>query len=72
MNKYIPNEVVDAARGRIEAGGTLRKMNRRGNKDVYMCVFPENNQVTIGLPEVYLWDGAKVEVVVGEPALGFT
>lgn len=67
--KYIPKEVIDAARGRIDAGGVLRKMNRRGYKDVYMCVFPEDNQATIGVPEVYTWDGAKVETIVGEPAL---
>ena len=68
----IPKKVIEAARGRIDAGGTLCKVNRRGNKDVYMCVFPEDNQVTIGLPEIYLWDGAKVETVVGEVAFEFT
>lgn len=64
-----PKEVINAACGRIEVGGVLRKMNRRGYKDVYMCVFPDDNQATIGVPEVYLWDGAKVETIVGEQAL---
>ena len=68
----IPKKVIEAARGGIDAGGTLCKVNRRRNKDVYMCVFPEDNQVTIGLPEIYLWDGAKVETVVGEVAFEFT
>lgn len=68
----IPKKVIEAARGRIDAGGVLRKMNRRGYKDVYMCVFPEDNQATIGVPEVYLWDGSKVEIIVGEVAFEFT
>ena len=29
----IPKKVIEAARGRIDAGGTLCKVNRRGNKD---------------------------------------
>ena len=68
----IPKKVIEAARGRIDAGGTLCKVNRRGNKDVYTCVFPEDSQVTIGLPEIYLWDGSKVEIIVGEVAFEFT
>ena len=66
---YIPKEVIEAAHGRINAGGVLRKMNVLEGKDVYMCMFPED--ATIGVPEVYLWDGAKVETIVGEPALDF-
>ena len=32
----------------------------------------KDNQVTIGLPEIYLWDGSKVEIIVGEVAFEFT
>lgn len=65
----IPKKVIKAARYRISLGGNLTKVGKYNGLDVYTCKFDE--VMTIGLPEVYLWDGTNVKVVSGEEALSF-
>lgn len=57
------------AKNRIELGGKLEKIGMSGDKEVWICTF--KNPITIGYPEIYLWDGYKVDVINGEDALDY-
>ena len=63
----IPKEVVEAADERISLGGKPVKIGEYKGSEVFICEFRE--EMTIGLPELYLWDGFSVEIVGGEKAL---
>ena len=56
----------EAARERIELGGRLILLSKDGDTEVYTCTFEE--VVTIGEPEVYIWNGTSVKTVFGEEA----
>ena len=64
-----PAAVRRAARSRIQCGGFLVLIGRYDGQEVYTCNYYED--VTIGPPEVYLWDGHKVTTITGEDALDF-
>lgn len=64
----IPKQVIEAAKGRADCGGRLEVICNYESKEVYSYVYDE--PMIIGLPEFYLWDGSKVDVVRGEDALG--
>ena len=63
----IPKQVEAAAEGRKHLGGQLKKFGQYKGFDVYSYEYQE--PMTIGMPELYLWDGSKVEVVGSEKAL---
>jgi hypothetical protein len=63
----IPRKVIEAARGRKHLGGKLEVIGKYNRKDVYSYVY--NIPMTIGMPELYLWDGNVVQVIEGEEAL---
>lgn len=65
----VPSAVKKAARHLTRMGGHVVPLCTRDGKTVYICEFDE--EVTIGLPEVYLWDGQNVETVFGEEAFVF-
>lgn len=65
----IPKKIIEAAADRISLGGYPAKVGKYKELDVFTCKFDE--EMTIGLPEVYLWDGTNVKVVSGEEALKF-
>ena len=62
----IPEEVIELAQERIELGGRVIKIGSRNGFEVYTCDYDQ--EMSIGLPEVYLWDGEKAELVSGEDA----
>lgn len=63
----IPIEIIEAAAERISLGGFPVKIGEHNGYEVYSCEFDE--EMTIGLPEVYLWDGSTVKIIAGEEAL---
>lgn len=63
----IPQAVKDAAKARIAIGGKLVRLGVFMDATVYHCTFRED--VTIGYPEVYLWDDSDVQTITGEKAL---
>ena len=63
----IPKKVIEAAGERITLGGYLVKIGEYKGLEVYICEY--NEVMTIGMPDVYLWDGSKVEIIGGEEAL---
>lgn len=63
----IPKQVIKAAEGRKHIGGVLRMFGHYKGFEVYSYEYAE--EVTIGMPEIYLWDGTNVKVVDGEEAL---
>ncbi len=58
-----------AARSRLNLGGYIIYIGQYQDQSVYTCAFDE--AMTIGEPEVYLWDGKKVTTITGENALEF-
>lgn len=62
-----PAAVRRAARSRLNLGGYIIYIGQYQGQEVYTCKFDE--EVTIGPPEVYLWDGHKVTTITGENAL---
>lgn len=62
----IPKKVIEAAEERIAIGGQLAKIGEYKGFEVYTCEYQE--EMTIGLPELYLWDGSRVKTVCGEEA----
>ena len=63
----IPQAVMNAAADRKHLGGTLKLLGHNKGKEVYTYFYPE--PMTIGMPELYLWDGARVQTIGGEEAL---
>lgn len=63
----IPKEVIEAAGERMSLGGYPVKIGEYKGSEVFTCEFKE--EMTIGLPELYLWDGRRVKVIAGEEAL---
>lgn len=63
----IPKQVTEAAKGLADYGGTLIKIGNYQGQEVYSWHFDE--PVTIGLPEVYLWDGQRAKIVYGDKAV---
>ena len=64
-----PAAVRRAARSRLNLGGYIIYIGQYQGQEVYTCKFDE--VVTIGPPEVYLWDGHKVTTITGENALDY-
>ena len=64
-----PAAVRRAARSRLNLGGYIIYIGQYQGQEVYTCKFDE--EVTIGPPEVYLWDGHKVTTITGENAFEF-
>ena len=63
----IPKQVIKAAEGRKHLGGTLKVIGERNGAVVYTYFY--DTPMTIGMPELYLWDGHKVVVIEDEEAL---
>lgn len=63
----IPQKVIEAAGERMSLGGNPVKIGEHQGSEVFICEFKE--EMTIGLPELYLWDGSHVKVISGEEAL---
>jgi len=63
----IPKKVIEAAEERIALGGQPVKIGEYKGVEVYSCEYQE--EMTIGLPELYLWNGSYVKIVGGEEAL---
>ena len=64
-----PAAVRRAARSRLNLGGYIIYIGQYQDQSVYTCAFDE--EMTIGEPEVYLWDGKKVTTITGENAFEF-
>ncbi|MBQ2501191.1 MAG: hypothetical protein II524_01860 [Bacteroidales bacterium] len=64
-----PAAVRRAAKSRLKLGGYIIYIGQYQGQEVYTCKFDE--EVTIGPPEVYLWDGHKVTTITGENALDY-
>ena len=65
----IPSAVRKAARHRTRLGGHVVPIGVRDGKTIFICEFDE--EVTIGLPEVYLWDGENVVTIFGVEAFDY-
>ena len=63
----IPQKVVQAAESRKHLGGTLEMLGHYKEWEVYTYTY--SVPATIGMPELYLWNGVKVQVVEGDKAL---
>lgn len=59
--KPIPQAVINAAENRKDYGGSLQMLCTYKGDEVYSYVYDED--VTIGMPELYLWNGKRVVVV---------
>ena len=59
-------QITEAARSRLELGGHIELLYEKDGKEFYICAFDE--EMTIGAPEVYVWDGKEVKTVSGEEA----
>ena len=64
---FVPKEITALAQERIELGGRVVKIGERNGFEVYSCEYDQ--EMSIGLPEVYIWDGEKAELISGEDAL---
>jgi hypothetical protein len=64
-----PAAVRRAAKSRHNLGGYIIYIGQYQDQSVYTCAFDE--AMTIGEPEVYLWDGKKVTTITGENAFEF-
>ena len=62
----IPEKIQKAAQDRVDIGGKVILLGEHNGREVYICEFEE--PVTIGLPEVYLWDGEAAQTIIGERA----
>lgn len=65
--KPIPQQVTKAAESRKSLGGSLQLLCKFKGEEVYSYVYEED--VTIGYPELYLWNGKRSKTVSGESAL---
>lgn len=63
----IPKQVTEAAKGLADYGGTIIKIGFYKSQEVYSWHFDE--PVTIGLPEIYLWDGQRARTICGDKAV---
>lgn len=63
----VPKKVIEAAEERIALGGQPVKIGEYKGFEVYACEFQE--EMTVGMPELYLWNGSFVKIVDGEEAL---
>ena len=61
-----PAAVRRAAKSRLNLGGYIIYIGQYQGQSVFTCAFDE--EMTIGEPEVYLWDGKKVTTITGENA----
>ena len=60
----IPQSVIKVAKHRLELGKSKIQLIAKWQQyDVYTVNYEET--MTIGLPELYLWDGNSVRVVCG-------
>ena len=57
----IPIQVTRAASFRLDMGGKIKLIGKYKGNDVYSVVYDE--AMTIGLPELYLWNKRTVKVV---------
>lgn len=62
----IPEKVQKLAQERVDLGGKVILLGGYEGKEVYICDFEE--PVSIGLPEVYLWDGEAAQTIIGKRA----
>lgn len=67
--KSIPNLVRKAAEGRKFLGGRVEFLCYYNNKEVYSYKYEEDEQVNVGFPEFYVWDGKHCDVIGGFDAL---
>ena len=65
--RTIPTAVEKAARGCKHLGGTLEKVARYNDKDVYTFTYTE--PMSTGTLELYLWNGSMAEIIGGVEAL---
>lgn len=65
--KALPKEVIKAAEGRSDLGGSLVRLCKYKGEDIY--TYEYNEEMTIGYPELYQWNGKRVKTIYGEPAL---
>ena len=63
----IPQKIEKAAKERIELGGRIQFLCEYEGEQIYICKFEE--QMIIGLPELYLWNGIRAKTVDGREAL---
>lgn len=59
----IPKQVIEAAANEIQLGGHVVFECEYKGEQVYDCSYDE--EMTIGLPIFYLWNGERVKVVDG-------
>lgn len=68
METNIPKPIIKASKQRAALGsGRIERVGKWRGFDVYSFVFAE--EMTLGLPEYYLWDGKRAKVVSGMDAL---
>lgn len=67
--KPIPQAVIKAAESRKDLGGTLQKLCKFKREEVYSYVYDE--EMTIGMPELYLWNGKRCKTIDGDFALTY-
>lgn len=68
MKQSIPKEVIEASKELSQLyDGTLELIGNYKGSSVYSLKFKE--PVTIGLPEIYLWDGKTAKTVYGDKSL---
>ena len=65
----IPQQVIKVAEGRKHLGGSLQRLCKYKGEEVYSYVY--NEEMTIGMPELYLWNGKRARTIGGEDALKF-
>lgn len=63
----IPQAVIMKASTREHLGGKLEAIGKYHGMDVFTYVY--SVPMTIGMPELYLWDGKKVKVIDGVKAI---
>lgn len=63
----IPQQIIKAAESRKHLGGSLQRLCKYKGEEVYSYVYDE--EMTIGYPELYLWNGHRARTVSGESGL---
>ena len=63
----IPQQIIKASESRKHLGGSLQRLCKYKGEEVYSYVYDE--EMTIGYPELYLWNGHRARTVSGESGL---
>ena len=63
----IPKQIEEISSDCAHLGGLLVYLGHDKGQDVYTYEYPKD--MTIGIPDVYLWDGKLAKKVTGEQAL---